>query len=182
MRPHDFTLIHLGALIIAALSTVVWLHIPSIYFRAMWGSGQTYTMIELWNSMPLLHYLFPSLYDNSLTASMPFLHVKMDMSHLFLWSMLLGYIGNLAWAFYSDEMEDGIDFSVKLFIPGFPVIKGVLIPYLIFVYGFLLSAVQFVATPLILFNIFVQGDVMQGVTLLIYMASIGCALIALKSP
>lgn len=179
MQPKNFSFMHLLALIVAGIGAVIWLHLPSIYLRAMFGSGNTFTMAELWESMFLLRHLAPWVYQNSLVEALPFLHISMDMSVLFLVFLALGYIGNLAYALYHLDREGGHPFHLMMLFPAIPFPGIIAAPY-VGISFFLLLIFQVLAAPIILFNVFVEKDTMHMVTLLAFIAIGVVSSLALK--
>jgi hypothetical protein len=146
----------------------------------MFGSGNTFSMVELWESMWLIRNVTPWVYDNSLMASLPFMNAPMDMSKLFLVSLLLGYLGNFAYAAIGEDMNDPISWGGLLFVPNVPGLNIIALPYLMLVYVMLLMLFHVLGSPVILFNIFVNGDLLHGVTLVAYLGSVGLAALAMK--
>lgn len=177
MFTKNFTFLHLVALVVANLGCLVWIFIPSLYFRAMWGSGNRSTMIEFFEKL----WLMPSfLYDNKIADAIPFLHQRVDMSEVFITALVLGYIGNLAHAFYHLDMKDSIPFHVNLLLPTVPGLSYIILPYVAFMY-LLLGILQVMSIPVALTSIFAMGDGMHAVTLMAYLVSFGLMLLAFKT-
>lgn len=178
MLEERFTFFDAILIFIAVMGSIVWLHIPSVYLRAIGGTGNSFSVVGLYESIWWMR-MMPSIYDNSLTNSLPFLHKEIDMCKLFLILVPIGYVGNFAYAVYEDGRSNAKGVLMCLAAPVVPFPGIIVLPYLGLAF-ILLIIFQVLMTPITLTNIFVMGDTLHGITVAVFLGIIGFTVLALK--